>query len=71
MSLSDSLQIVKTIYQLKSIFWTNEISRDLSERWVSDRYPIFHQPAGFTQVWRSALSWQMENVYPLSMVIDI
>ena len=34
-----SLQIFKLIEQLKRILWTNEISRDLSSRWVKDRFP--------------------------------
>ena len=29
-------------WQLKRMLWTNEISRDLSLRWVSDGYPVLH-----------------------------
>ena len=39
-SLPCSVQNCKTIGQLRQMLWTNEISRDLSSRWVWDRYPI-------------------------------
>ena len=34
---------VQTVGQLKPMLWKNEISRDLSSRWVSDGYPIEHK----------------------------
>ena len=33
--------------QLKRMLWTNEISWDLSLRWVSDEYPLLHSSLGF------------------------
>ena len=39
-------QIFKTIWQLRHMVWTNEISHDLSLRFVSDDYPILQQPLG-------------------------
>ena len=35
-------QHFKTIGQLKRKIWTNEISRDFSLRYLSERYPILH-----------------------------
>ena len=35
---------LQTVGQLKLMLWKNEISRDLSWRWVSDGYPISHKP---------------------------
>ena len=32
--------------QLKQMLWTNDISRDLRLRWVSDGYPILHSAPG-------------------------
>ena len=40
-----SVQIVKTVWHQKWMFWTLEISRALSLRWVSDRYSILQQPS--------------------------
>ena len=40
LSLPCSVQIFKTIWQLKSMSWINEISRDLSSRCVSDGCPL-------------------------------
>ena len=42
MILPRCLQHFKTIRQLKRMSWTNEISRDLSLRWVSGEYPTLH-----------------------------
>ena len=41
-SLSCSVQNFKSTGQLNRMLWTNEISRDLSLRWVSDGYPMLH-----------------------------
>ena len=41
-SLPCSIQNFKTIRQLKRMSWTNEISRDLSLRWVSNGIAIFY-----------------------------
>ena len=41
------LQNFKTIGHLIRLLWSNEISRDLSSRWVSDGYPICTAPLTF------------------------
>ena len=42
--------------------WTNEISRDLSLRWVSDGYPIFHSTPDYIRI----TSWfALHRVTPL------
>ena len=46
-SLPCSVQNFKLIGQLQRKLWTNEFSRDLSLRWVSDGYPILHSTPGF------------------------
>ena len=38
-----SAQDIKLIGQLKHELWANEISRDLSLRWISDGHPILHK----------------------------
>ena len=44
--------IIQLIGQLKRMLWMNEISRDLSLRWVSGRYPILHStPALYLSYW--------------------
>ena len=44
-TLSCSVQNFKAISQLHEL-WANEISRDLSLRWISDGYPILHKAPG-------------------------
>ena len=39
-------QNFKAIGQLEHELWANEISRDLSLRWISDGYPILHSAPG-------------------------
>ena len=54
-------EIFKTSELLKCILWTNEFSRGLRLKWVSDRYPILHKPHG---VRRHTTTWwrhQMET----------
>ena len=46
-SLPCSVQNFKPIGQLKRVLWRNEISRDLSLRWVWDGYPILRSTPGF------------------------
>ena len=41
-SISLYVQNFEKIGQLKRVLWTNEISRDLSLRLVSDGHPISH-----------------------------
>ena len=43
-SLPCSVQHFKTIEWLKQMLWTNEISRKLGLRWVSDGYSILYSP---------------------------
>ena len=45
-----SVQIFKTIGQLKGMLFTNDISQDLSWRKVSDRYSILHSTPGSSNV---------------------
>ena len=43
MILPCSVQHFKAIGQLKHELWADEISQDLSLRWISDGYPILHK----------------------------
>ena len=60
-SLPYSVQNLRTIELTKSKLWTNEISRDLSLRWVSLRNPILLAPA----VSFFNLSVQVETMHPI------
>ena len=42
-SLPCSVQYFKTIGQLRQMLWTNDISGELSLRWVSNGYPILQR----------------------------
>ena len=47
-SSNTAVQKFKTIGQLKWVWWTNEISRDLILRWFSDGYLILHSIPGWS-----------------------
>ena len=46
-----SVQNFKMIGQLRWMLWMNEISCDLSLRWVSDGYPILHSSPKNENIW--------------------
>ena len=52
-----TVQNLKTIGQRGQMLWTNEISRDLSLRWVSYGYPILHSSPGFYARWHTLVYW--------------
>ena len=55
-SLQCSLQFFKTTWQPTWVLWTNEISRDLSLRFVSGGYPIWQSPKDYF-IGTEAIMW--------------
>ena len=74
-SLPCSVQNFKTIVYLCNKLWENEISRGLSLRWVSDRYPILHSPPGGCLQYRIShqisswilFSWNLIHITSMSV----
>ena len=64
-SLLCSVQTFKAIGQLKWVFWTNEIPRELSLKFVSDGNPILQQPHVWDILTRRGWNLvQYENMRP-------
>ena len=74
MIVPSSVRNFKPIAQLKRMLWTNEISRDLCLRWVSEGYPLVHSPTGsdlrrtlqrnacyLSIGWRTAIWWHFPD----------
>ena len=62
-----SVQNYKVIERLKHMLWTNEISRDLSLRCVSDGYPILHSTPSMNSLLTSNSSpWRPKDVHTMS-----
>ena len=71
MILPCSAQICKTIRQLKRMLWTDDISRDLSLRWVSGGYLLWHsrQIIQYVQSSHFLRMWQVSYWYISSYVV--